>query len=116
MVYDLSIKKLEDIFTRMMPSCHFMIKRDENNFTIKRNKNENGNENKNLILDEASYFEACYFLKLEGTPKEFPEVKKAENLYRKGEIYEASKLLNNLYLEIENLRSISEKDIRYYGN
>ena len=76
------------------------------------------NENKlnRLLFEEAAYFEACYFLKSKKVPKNWPEIKNAEALYKKGEMQEANTILYNFWTEIEALESIDKRDIKYFGN
>ena len=96
MVYDLTLKKLNDIFDRL--PVPFILENCEK-----------GLQNK-LAYQDALYFEACSFLKSKGIPKDWPEVKKAEELYMKGRLVKANEILYNLWEEI-NLLSNLEKGV-----
>lgn len=103
MVYEFSIEKLAYIYTRMLPSLSSAISKDENKF-------------QEVLFEEGAYFEACYFLKNNGIPGKWPEIKKAEDFYKKGETHNANCTIHEFWNEIDHLASITKKDIKYYGN
>ena len=69
-----------------------------------------------ILLEEATYYEACIHLKKEEIPIKFPEIKTAERLYKEGKIHEANNILHYIWNELEFLTSIGKEDIKYYGN
>jgi len=73
-------------------------------------------ETRRLLFEEATYYEACAFLKKNKVPNKFPEIRQAEKLYNKGMIHEANNILYDFWNELEKLSSINKKDIKYYGN
>ena len=92
MVYDLSLKKINDIFDRL--PVPFIL-----------GNCKKGLQNK-LAYQDALYFEACYFLKSKGVPKDWPEIKKAEELYMQGHLLKANEILYYLWEEIDILSQL----------
>ena len=80
--------------------------------------NENWKRNKNNLLakEDLNYVGICFLLKSEGVSKDYLEIKKSDSFYRKGKIKEAYEILVNLWNEIQEMKSISPEDIKYYGN
>ncbi|MCR4327429.1 MAG: hypothetical protein NUV46_02510 [Nanoarchaeota archaeon] len=103
MVYDLTVKELEYIYSRMLPLVQSIIAKDKNKL-------------QRFIFEEAAYFEACYSMKSRGVPENWPEIKEAESLYQKGEIHEANRIIQGFWNEMDCLSSLPKEDIRYYGN
>lgn len=102
MIYELPLEKLQDFYTRI-PCLIGLDPRFKN-------------KELESLIEEFTYLESCYFLKLREIPREWPEIKEAERLYEQGNIEEANDLLYAFCNNLDFLSSIEEKEVKYAGN